>query len=89
MWKLPFSIIYYRIIAYYCLPAFVDTKNHFSQGQEMPTFSLTELSNRGQQVLPKKSTYVDQNLRSKSTHSQLSVAIFIASRIHLGAEKVH
>ena len=38
-------------------------------------------------MLPKRSTPVDQNLESKSTHSQLSVAIFIARRIHLGPQK--
>ena len=42
---------------------------------------------RGIDMLPKRSTPVDQNLESKSTHSQLSVAIFIARRIHLGAQK--
>ena len=38
-------------------------------------------------MLPKRSTPVDQNLESKSTHSQLSVAIFIARRIHLVPQK--
>ena len=42
---------------------------------------------RGIDMLPKRSTPVDQNLESKSTHSQLSVAIFIARRIHLGPQK--
>ena len=38
-------------------------------------------------VLPKRSTSVDQNFRSDKTYSQLSVAIFIAPRTHLGAQK--
>ena len=36
-------------------------------------------------MLPKRSTPVDQNFSSENTHSQLSVAIFIASRNLLGA----
>ena len=38
-------------------------------------------------MLPKRSTRVDQNLASESTTSQLSVAIFMASRTHLGTQK--
>ena len=38
-------------------------------------------------MLPKRSTPVDQNLGSESTHSQLSVAIFRALRNRLGAPK--
>ena len=38
-------------------------------------------------MLPKRSTPVDQTLESESIHSQLSVAIFIAPRTHLGAQK--
>ena len=38
-------------------------------------------------MLPKRSTPVDQNLGSESTHSQLSVAIFRALRNRLGAQK--
>ena len=38
-------------------------------------------------MLPKRSTRVDQNLASESTASQLSVAIFMASRTHLGTQK--
>ena len=36
-------------------------------------------------MLPKRSTPVEQNFSSENTHSQLSVAIFIASRNLLGA----
>ena len=38
-------------------------------------------------MLSKWSAPVDQNLGSESRHSQLSVAIFIAPRTHLGAQK--
>ena len=38
-------------------------------------------------MLPKRSTPVDQNFSSENTHSQLSVAIFIASRNLLGARE--
>ena len=39
-------------------------------------------------MLPKRSTLVDQTLGSESRHSQLSVAIFIAPRNLLGLRKV-
>ena len=38
-------------------------------------------------MLPKRSTHVDQNLESESIGSKLSVAIFMASRTHLGTRK--
>ena len=38
-------------------------------------------------MLPKRSTPVDQTLVSKSIHSQLSVAIFTASRTYVVAQK--
>ena len=38
-------------------------------------------------MLPKRSTPVDQNLGSESTHSQLSVAIFRALRNRLVIQK--
>ena len=38
-------------------------------------------------MLPKRSTPVEQNFLSENTHSQLSVAIFIASRNLLGARE--
>ena len=40
-------------------------------------------------VLPKRSTSVDQILESDRGMSQLSMAIFIVSRTHLGAENGH
>ena len=42
---------------------------------------------RGIDMLPKRSTPVDQNLGSESMHSQLSIAIFRAPRAHLVAQK--
>ena len=42
---------------------------------------------RGIDMLPKRSTPVDQTLESESIHSQLSVAIFIAPRNLLGARE--
>ena len=38
-------------------------------------------------MLPKRSTLVDQTFGCESIHSQLSIAIFIASRNRLGAQK--
>ena len=38
-------------------------------------------------MLPKRPTHVDQNLESESIDSQLSVAIFMASRNHLGTQE--
>ena len=42
---------------------------------------------RGIDMLPKRSTPVDQNLGSEIIHSQLSVAIFRALRSHLVAQR--
>ena len=42
---------------------------------------------KGTDMLPKRSTHVDQTLESESIHSLLSVAIFIAPRNLLGALK--
>ena len=38
-------------------------------------------------MLTKRSTHVDQNLESGSTDSELSIAIFMASRTHLGTQE--
>ena len=40
-------------------------------------------------MLTKRSTLVDQNLRSERTHSKLSVDIFMAPRTHLEAQKCY
>ena len=42
---------------------------------------------KGIDMLPKKSTHVDQKLESESIGSKLSVAIFMVSRNHLGTRK--
>ena len=41
----------------------------------------------GVDMLPKRPTHVGQNLEYESIHSQLSVAIFMASRTHLGTQE--
>ena len=59
---------------------------YFSQSGSKAFYS--DKIERGIDMLPKRSTPVDQNFLSENTHSQLSVAIFIASRNLLGARKV-
>ena len=54
-----------------------------NQIEHFSTYTMYE----GTWMLPKRSTPVDQNLVSKSIHSQLSVAIFRASRNLLGAQE--
>ena len=51
----------------------------------MPFSAL--MANVGQQVLTKRSTHVDQNIRSDKVMSQLSLAIFVTPRTHLVAQK--
>ena len=72
-------------IANFHLSLFISFDYYFSQSVHKAFYSYT--FERGIDMLPKRSTPVDQNLESKSTHSQLSVAIFIARRIHLGPQK--
>ena len=57
----------------------------FSQSGSKACYS--NIIERGIDMLPKRSTPVDQNLESESIHSQLSVAIFITRKIHLGRHK--
>ena len=58
---------------------------YFSQsGSE--AFYSNEIE-RGINMLPKRSTPVDQNFLSENTHSQLSVTTFRASRNLLGTQK--
>ena len=45
------------------------------------------MAGKGQQVLTKRSTHVDQNIRSDKVMSQLSLAIFVTPRTHLVAQK--
>ena len=47
----------------------------------------TYMVNKAFEVLTKRSTLVDQNLNSYRVRSQLSVAIFMAPRTHLVAQK--
>ena len=58
---------------------------YFSQSGSKAFYS-NEIE-RGIDMLPKRSTPVDQNLGSESIHSQLSVAIFRVSRNLLGAQE--
>ena len=58
---------------------------YFSQSGSKAFYS-NEIE-RGIDMLPKRSTPVDQNLGSESIHSQLSVAIFMAPRNLLEAQK--
>ena len=57
----------------------------FSQNQVLAFLTYTVIESVD--MLPKRSTPVDQNLESESIHSQLSVAIFMASRTHLGTQE--
>ena len=85
MFKLPFPIIQWHIMTYYLLPPFIYTKNHFFQSHKMSFSAL--MASKGQQVLTKKSTCVDQNIRSDKVMSQLSLATFVTSRTHLVVQK--
>ena len=60
-------------------------KYTFSQNQGLAF--LAYIVTGGVDMLPKRSTHVDQNLESKSMDSQLSVAIFMASRTHLETQE--
>ena len=60
-------------------------KYAFSQNQVLAFLNYIVIE--GIHMLPKRATRVDQNLASESTTSQLSVAIFMASRTHLGTQK--
>ena len=58
---------------------------YFSQGGYKAFYSFVIA--KGVDMLPKRSTHVDQKLGSESTHSQLSVAIFRALRNLLVTQK--
>ena len=60
-------------------------KYTFSQNQSLAF--LVYIVTEGVDMLPKRSTPVDQNLESESIGSKLSEAIFMASRTHLGTQK--
>ena len=63
---------------------FMYLDHYFSQSGSKAFYS--DKIQRGIDMLPKRSTPVDQNLGSESIHSQLSVAIFTAPRNLLGAQ---
>ena len=70
---------------YYDLESLIYFKIHFSTSQKHVFSSC--LAHKGQHVLTKRSTSVDQNLRSDKVMSKLSAAIFATPRTHLGAQK--
>ena len=72
-------------MTYYHLPPFIYTKNHFFQSHKMSFSAL--VASIGQQVLTKRSTNVDQNVRSDKVMSQLFLAIFVTFRTHLVVQK--
>ena len=60
-------------------------KYAFSQNHVLAFLACIVLG--GVNMLPKRSTPVDQNLESESIDSNLSVAIFTASRTPLGTQE--
>ena len=78
-------IIYKPNITNYHLAHFIYFDYHISQSGYKDFYS--DIIEKGIDVLPKRSAPVDQTLESESIHSQLSVAIFIASRNRLRAQK--
>ena len=76
-------IIYKRNITNPHLADFIYSDYYFSQSGCKAFYSYT--ITKGIDMLPKRSTPVDQILGSESIHSQLSVAIFTAPRNLLGA----
>ena len=77
--------IYKPNIANFYLVHFISIDYYFSQSGHKAFYSYT--IERGIDMLPERSTPVDQNLGSESIDSQLSVGIFRASRNVLGARK--
>ena len=61
------------------------SKNTFSRAPKKWHFSTYAIY-KGTGMLPKRSTPVDQNLGFESIHSQLSIAIFRASRAQVVAQ---
>ena len=78
-------IIYKPNITNSQLAHFIYFDYYFSQRGYKGFYSYTFV--KGIDMLPKRSTPVDQTLESESIHSQLSVAIFTAPRNLLGARK--
>ena len=82
---MPALIIYKPNITNSHLAHFIYFDYYFSQSGHKAFYSYT--IERGIDMLPKRSTPVDQTLEYESIHSQLSVAIFIASRNLLVAQE--
>ena len=78
-------VIYKPNITNSHLAHFVDFKYYFSQSGYKAFYSYT--NEKAMNMLPKRSTPVDQNLGCENIHSQLSLAIFIASRNLLVAQE--
>ena len=78
-------VIYRPNITNFHLAHFIYFDYYFSQSGYKAFYSYTLA--KGIDMLPKRSTPVDQKFLSENTHSQLSVTIFIASRNLLGAQK--
>ena len=81
----PFPIIYGSDIVLLDNIHSEHQKYAFSQNQVLAFLTNTVIE--GIHMLPKRSTDVDQNVASESINSQISVAIFMASRTHLGTQK--
>ena len=67
------------------VPPLICFKNPFFRNRPYPVFTCTVTE--GADMLTKRSTGVDQNFLSESMDSQLSVAIFMTPRTHLGAQE--
>ena len=73
-------------IANFHLSLFISFDYYFSQSVHKAFYSYT--FERGIDMLPKRSTPVDQNLGSESIHSQLSVSSYFCSfQKHSGGSK--
>ena len=78
-------IIYKPNITNSHLAHFIYFDYYFSQSGYKSFYNYTIVKNID--MLPKRPIDVDQNLGSESIHSQLSVAIFTASRTYVVTEK--
>ena len=67
------------------VPPLIYFKNAFFRNRQYPVSTCTVTE--GTDMLTKRSTCVDQNFLSETMRSQLSVAIFMTPRTHLGAQK--
>ena len=82
---MPAPIIWKHNITNSHLADFIYFDYYFSQSGHKAFYKYTIA--KCIDMLPKRSTPVDQTLGSESIHSQLSVAIFTAPRNLLGARK--